>query len=227
MSGIIDEAGGNHFRGEEAVEGARQAWQESMERRLESLRGEIQHRSVGHVAALSGGELIDKGITLTYWGEGIFITWPELIASIHDTQMACSTFDTAMLLYYLNSADGTPMADKWIGFRELPDGGFYHQAFQGYSGNKIADQFGEDPDRYTAASHALGGSALPALAPYAYSFSPLPMVRLACALWPGDEDFPSKASILFDASASHYMPTDGLALLGSGLARRLMKAGVG
>jgi hypothetical protein len=53
------------------------------------------------------------------------------------------------------------------------------------------------------------------------------MIRLACALWPGDEDFPSKASILFDASASHYMPTDGLALLGSGLARRLIKAAVG
>ncbi len=227
MSGLIDEAGGNYFRGEEAVEQARQAWQESMERRLGTLRDELRERSIGRVAALCGGSLQGPGVLLTYWDREILIAWPELTATYLESKEACSTFDTAMLLYYLTCADGTPMADKWIGFRELPDGGFYHQAFQGYSGNKIADQFGEDPARYTAASNSLGGGALPALAPYAFSFSPLPMIRLACALWPGDEDFPSKASILFDASASHYMPTDGLALLGSGLSWRLIKAAVG
>jgi hypothetical protein len=49
-------------------------------------------------------------------------------------------------------------------------------------------------------------------------------VRIAVALWPGDEDFRSRASVLFDAAASHYMTTDGLALLGAGLARRLSRA---
>jgi hypothetical protein len=227
MSGLIDEAGGNHFRGEEAVEQARQAWQESMERRLGALRDELRERNIGHVAANCGGTLQEPGVLLPYWDREILVAWPELTANYLESKEECSTFDTAMLLYYLTCADGTPMADAWVGFRELPDGGFYHQAFQGYSGNKIADQFGEDPDRYAAASLTLGGGALPALAPYAFSFSPLPMIRLACTLWPGDEDFPSKASILFDASASHYMPTDGLALLGSGLARRLIKAAVG
>ena len=227
MSGLIDEAGGDLFQGEEAVEQARRAWQESMERRLSTLRDELRERNIGHVAALCGGTPQEPGVLLAYWDREILIAWPELTAIYSESKKASSTFDTAMLLYYLTCADGTPMADAWIGFRELPDGGFYHQAFQGYSGNKISDQFGEDPDRFAVASHALGGSALPALAPYAFSFSPLPMIRLACALWPGDEDFPSKASILFDASASHYMPTDGLALLGSGLARRLIKAAVG
>ena len=46
---------------------------------------------------------------------------------------------------------------------------------------------------------------------------------LAAALWPGDEDLPGRAAILFDASASHYLTTDGLALLGSGLASRLLR----
>lgn len=227
MSGLIDEAGGNHFQGEEAVEGARQAWQESMERRLGTLREELLERNIGHVAALCGGTLQEPGVLLTYWDREILIAWPELTANYLESEEASSTFDTAMLLYYLTCADGTPMADAWIGFRELPDGGFYHQAFQGYSGNKIADQFGEDPARYDDASRALGGRALPALAPHAFSFSPLPMIRLACTLWPGDEEFATQASVLFDTSASHYMPTDGLALLGSGLARRLIKAAVG
>ncbi len=226
MSGIINEAGGNSFQGEESIDQARRAWQESMERRLGALRDELRARNIGHVAALCGGTLQEPGILLSYWDREILIAWPEITAIEIESKEASSTFDTAMLLYYLTCADGAPMADKWIGFRELPDGGFYHQAFQGYSGDKVAREFGEDPDRYADASRALGGNALPALAPHAFSFSPLPMIRLACALWPGDEDFPSKASILFDTTASHYLPTDGLALLGSGLARRLIQAAV-
>lgn len=64
---------------------------------------------------------------------------------------------------------------------------------------------------------------MPALAPFAYAFQPLPCIRLAAVMWPGDEELSARASVLFDASASHYMPTDGLALLGAGLARRLIR----
>jgi hypothetical protein len=42
--------------------------------------------------------------------------------------------------------------------------------------------------------------------------------------WPGDEDLPSQASILFEDSASHYMTTDGLAILGSHLVDAIVKA---
>jgi len=54
---------------------------------------------------------------------------------------------------------------------------------------------------------------------------PLPRIRLASILYPGDDEFPARASVLFDAAASHYMTTDGLALLGAGLVGRLIKEG--
>jgi hypothetical protein len=130
-----------------------------------------------------------------------------------------------MLLYYLHTADGIDLADRWIGFRELPDGGFYNQAFQGYSGDLVAQRFNDDLEAFHSAARQIGGFQLTSLAPAAYSFSPLPCIRLALALWPGDEDFPSRAAVLFDAHADHYMTTDGLALLGSGLARRVIRAG--
>ncbi|OGN89309.1 MAG: hypothetical protein A2Y88_04885 [Chloroflexi bacterium RBG_13_48_10] len=59
----------------------------------------------------------------------------------------------------------------------------------------------------------------------AYAFLPLPRIRLASILYPGDDEFPARASVLFDAASSHYMTTDGLALLGAGLVGRLIKAG--
>ena len=35
-----------------------------------------------------------------------------------------------MFLYYLQTADGSPLKGKWVAFRDLPGGMFYHQAYQ-------------------------------------------------------------------------------------------------
>ena len=77
------------------------------------------------------------------------------------------------------------------------------------------------PEAFSAATRLLGGLPLTGLPGLAFAFLPLPRLRLAAILYPGDDEFPARASILFDAAASHYMPTDGLALLGAGLARRI------
>ena len=197
-----------------------------MTRRVEALRSALRERNLGHLAALSGARLERGALELPYWGRRVRIGWPDLAGTSLEDGSSCGTFDLAMLLYYLATADGSPLADRWIGFRELPDGAFYNQAFQGYSGNPLAKRFGEQPQDLAAAAGHLSGERLSALAPEAYSFQPLPRIRLAVALWPGDEDFPARASVLFDAASSHYMTTDGLALLGSGLARRLLRAAV-
>jgi hypothetical protein len=225
VTGLTFNAGDDDFQGNAVIDQARQAWQESMTRRLDTLRSELRERSPEEAAACAGGTYTDGCLHLTYWGNPVAVSWSDLEAQFSSDGTPCSTFDTAMLLYYLRSADGAPMADRWIGFRELPNGAFYHQAFQGYSGNQIANAYGEDPDAFERAARALQGWPLPALAPHAYAFEPLPRIRLAAVLWPGDEEFPARASILFDAAASHYINTDCLALLGSGLARRLIKAG--
>jgi len=175
------------------------------------------------IADRCGGSYDGSNLGLIFWGDRVTLSWPDLEACHLPDGSPCSTFDSAMLLYYLVTADGAPLSDRWISFRELPDGTFYHQAFQGYSGNVIARTFRDDMEAFDRAGRALNGLALPALAPLAFAFQPLPRVRIACALWPGDDEISTRASVLFDAAASHYMPTDGLALLGAGLARRLIK----
>lgn len=224
MAGLTDKAGGMQAGGEKQIEKARQAWQESMLRRLDELRQEIQGRAPQEIALRCGATFEDDQLRVTYWGQTIIIKWKDLDCYFVEDEKPCSIFDAAMLTYYLHSADGSPMADRWIAFRELPGGGFYHQAYQGYSGDLIARTYGENPESFERAAEAIGGMRLPALAPHAYAFQPLPRIRLAAVIWPGDEDFPSRASVLFDAASDHYMTTDGLALLGAGLARRLIRA---
>ena len=225
MASLTDQASGMKMSGGEAVERAHQAWQESMSKQIDTLRLEVQSRQPGRLAADCGGTLADQRIRLNYWGLSVNISIVDYKAHFDMDDSECSLYDTGMLLYYLRQADGTPMADHWIGYRELPGGSFYSHAFQGYSGDRLARLYGENPEAYMDAAQQLQGMRLPALPGLAYAFLPLPRIRLASILYPGDEEYPARASVLFDAAASHYMTTDGLALLGAGLVGRLLQVG--
>jgi hypothetical protein len=223
MSGLTGKAGGDQIPGHKKIAQAHQSWEQAMIRRIDEMRAQLRERNLPQLASLVGAEIQESELQFRYWLQKIIVRWPEIKAVVMATGETLSTFDQAMLMYYLETADGAQMADRWIGFRELPDGAFYNQAFETYSGRPIAERFGAQPDLLANAAESLDGTHLPALASQAYSFLPLPRVRLAIALWAGDEDFPARASVLFDAAASHYMTTDGLALLGAGLARRLLR----
>jgi hypothetical protein len=128
-----------------------------------------------------------------------------------------------VLLHYLLMADGSPPADRWLAFRELPDGLFYAQAFAGHAEGLLAEKLGADLARFKRAAEALGGRPLD-LADAAYRFQAFPRLAVAALLWAGDEDFPPQARILFDANAGYYLPTEDLAGIGDWLAHRLTRA---
>jgi Domain of unknown function (DUF3786) len=225
MAGLTDQAGGLRANGGEAIERAHQAWQESMLKQLDVLRADILVTQSGRLATNCGGELKGQQIQFNYWGQAIGISLPELRAWKLADGSECSVYDTGVLIYYLHEADGTGLAERWISYRELPGGSFYSQAFQGYSGDRLCRKYGEQPDALIEAAHHLDATRLEGLPGIAFAFLPLPRIRLAAILYPGDEEFSARASVLFDAAASHYMTTDGLALLGAGLVGRLIQAG--
>jgi hypothetical protein len=224
MSGLIDQAEGGRRRPDQVADQARQAWQESMLRPIDELAQSLRQRDPAAIAHRSGCGFDGHVLQLVYWQQPIYLPWPDLTATRSADGQPCSTFDHALLLYYLDCSDGAPLADRWIGFRELPNGAFYHQAYQGYSGNRIAQAFGSHPEGFHGAARGLGGEPIADLGAPAFAFQPLPRIRLAAVLWPGDEEFSARGAVLFDAASSHYMTTDGLALLGGGLAGRLVRA---
>jgi hypothetical protein len=135
-----------------------------------------------------------------------------------------SSFHQSLVLTYLQTANGAASADRWISFRELPNGAFYHRAFQGYAPDRLSRRWQLDLDGFIAACRVLQGRRLE-LGNAGFAFQVLPRIDLAAVYWLGDEDFPSRAALLFDANAHHYMVTDGLAILGSHLVGKLLAAG--
>jgi hypothetical protein len=152
------------------------------------------------------------------------IDWPDGSVSRTDNNQEADIATRILLLHYLLTADGSPVTGEWIAFRSLPGGLGYEAAFQGRASLRLARAFGNDKPAFEAAALALAGERL-TFGDASFLFRALPSVWLAIVLHLADEEFPANANILFDASASHYLPTEDLAVLGGMLAGRMVKLG--
>jgi len=190
--------------------------------KVAGLRDGLQGMPPATIAARSRAVLEGDKLVVTMLFEAFEVDTETYAVSRPDGPDADS-FVQALVLTYLHTADGTRPAGRWISFRELPDGGFYHQAFQGYAADRLVKHWGLDADGFGDACRALGGSVLD-LGDAGYALSVLPRIDLGVVYWRGDDELPSRASVLFDANVSHYMVTDGLAILGSRLIDRILQS---
>lgn len=155
----------------------------------------------------------EKGsFELAFLGDAMTVSWPELECS---GATPVPPHIAALLIYHLALTDGTAPTGKWISFAELPDGGFYVNAFRGYTGAAIVRRFSADPSELEAAVARVHAEKLPGMADRAWRIPALPRVPVALLWWDGDDEFDPRADLLFDETASHHLTTDGCAVLGS------------
>ncbi len=174
--------------------------------------------------ALAGCTFSKEGVVVPFFGLPHTITHPsgEVTAQSGAATKAAHASIGIVLLHYLLTADGTRLADRWVAFRELPDGLFYAQAFAGHAEALLAQRYGADLEAFRRACGSLGGMPLD-LAEASFRFQALPRLAVAVLLWSGDEEFPSQARILFDATSGHYLPTEDLSGIGDWLSHRLAR----
>ena len=158
-----------------------------------------------------------------FFGRNYLVALADFAVRRADNGEEPASFTQDLILTYLHMADGTPASHQWIGFRDLPDGLFYEQAFQGYTGAELIRGLHGNLESFHHAARTLNGSPLE-LGDAAYTFSVLPRLQLAIVWWAGDEDFPPQARVLFEDTAPHYLITDGLAIVGSLLIGQIVKA---
>lgn len=205
-------------------------WARSMEEQMESQREQLRARPPEMVADNSGAKWTPSGpdegtLSLRFFQAPLLVHVPEYIVLMPNGDEA-PTMIQGLVTAYLLSANGVPRVGEWKAFRDLPGGMFYHQAFSGYTGGLLARALGDDLDSFRRGAEANGGGKLSGFGDAAYEFRILPGIWMAMVYWLGDEEdgFPSQANMLFDAAASHYLIIDGLAIVGSQLTRRIIKA---
>lgn len=194
--------------------------------RVQALRDQLailnpQQIAINTAANYFAKEVGKAHFRFPYWQEEIIVKVPTYQAFSANDQTELGVAHQALILYYFITARPIPLTEKWVSFAELPDGRFYNQAFQAYTGNVLRRHFGNQLERLELAIQKLKGIAVP-FADRAFLFWVFPRVPLLLVYWQGDEDFPSNYQILFDACVASYLPTDACAIAGSMLTRKLI-----
>jgi len=202
--------------------------EETYDLALQKARQDLA-RMAPHLVAARAGVVYrrladDSGaFDVPFWGRQFVVTFPEGTVTEAGSEAPPPIAEQILTVHYLTVADGVPMASQWVAFRELPGGMGYAPAFQGRADNRLKQTFGHDADGFHRAARALDGEPL-SFGDASYLFRIFPKLWLAVVLYLADEEFGASASVLFDGAASHYLPTEDLAVIGGMLAGRMIKA---
>lgn len=173
------------------------------------------------VASMSGASFEEGKFTIPFFNRSFTIHYPEVRVEEVGTDTPPPRWLEILLMHYLINADGTPISGMWITYRYLPGAGLFEQRFTNMALRPLIDAFGNDAQRFSQASLSIGGRPMTRSGDAAFRFLALPKIPMGCILYLGDQEVPSSITMLFDAAAPHYLPTEDLSLLGTYLSAAL------
>jgi len=118
------------------------------------------------------------------------------------------------VLAYLVDAKDLPPANQLVSVEKLDRGGFFFRGSHRLPLEKVATVFGPNPHLLHKVGQAL--NAVPrAFGDASIELCVLPRIPITLVVWAADEEFPARASILFDQSATVHLPLDVLFAVGA------------
>jgi len=163
-----------------------------------------------------------RAIRVRYLNQWYIITLPDVEISRLESSEKIPLRDKLLILHYFITARGTPLAQRLITFRELPEGSVYYPTFVQRVTKPILNYFGLNPERLLDAGQKLGGCK----ADYgdaAVTLDAFPRVPVTIVLWRGDDGLPPEGTMLFDATIGDYLPTEDIAVLAETIAWKLVR----
>jgi hypothetical protein len=125
-----------------------------------------------------------------------------------------------ILMNYLLSAQEIPLVDKLVAGSSLKGGKSFFQGFHSFPLDPLIDQYGRDTQGFLKRGLSLGG-VQEGYGDVGLRFTALPRVPVVMILWGADEEFPSRLSVLFDASIDQHLSLDAIYGLVTEICRRM------
>jgi len=160
---------------------------------------------------------------LTVWGK-------EYVVDPRQGRISCAGPDRERLhpyfdlfvVHYLLSATEIPPAGQWISEKDIPGGPTFFRGPHEVPAHRIASRFDGDIQGFSRRCEQVGGTRL-ALADAAFSFAVTSRVPVAVLFWQGDEEFPTEAKLLYDATIGRHLASDIIYALAVGVCEQLGK----
>jgi len=161
-------------------------------------------------------------ITTKYLNQSYIVSLPDVEISPMNSEEAIPLRDKILILHYLAQAKGTPLANKVISYKELPEGSNYFPTFSKRAIKPVLDHFGTEPERLIDVAAELGGYQAD-YGDVAVTINAFPHVPITFVLWQGDEEFPPGGNVLFDSTIPDYLSTEDINILCEAIAWRLVR----
>lgn len=134
----------------------------------------------------------------------------EIFSSQTDSQRRQAGYlEQLFILAYIIHSKDLPLTNRLLKAESLPGGAFFFRGPHCLPTDKLEAVFGKNPENLYQASVPLGGKKC-AFGDVSVELFVLPRVPLTFIIWAADAEFDSRASILFDSTASEQIPLDAL-----------------
>ena len=185
---------------------------------------QLRSMDIEEICGKTGAQRMDSNkIIIKYLNQPYLITLPDVEISLRDSEEEVPLKDRILILHYLTLAKGTPATNRLITFKQLPGGASYFPAFSQRAIKPLLNHFGKEPELLTDAAAKLGGYKAN-YGDVAITINAFPRVPITFALWRGDDEFPPRGGIMFDASISAYLSTEDITVLCETIIWRLVKS---
>lgn len=162
-------------------------------------------------------------VEFDFFGQPVAVGFPE--GEVFDPAGAreIPVWERILLLHYICCNSPEQRFTELIGYKQVPSGGFYFEAFQRRAHRPLAEAFGTEPGRLIEAGRRLGGKPED-IGDAAVRLPVLPRVPVVTVIHGEDEEFPAEAKLLFESDIIGYFSTEDIAVLGGLCAGRLIQA---
>jgi len=116
-------------------------------------------------------------------------------------------FSKLSVLWYMVSARDIPLSGKLVQPTNLKGGHIFFRGTHVLPLDKLASRYGKDAAGFLKRGRDLGGKQL-SYGDASVELFPFPRIPVALILWQEDEEFPSRADILFDSTCEFHLALD-------------------
>jgi hypothetical protein len=134
----------------------------------------------------------------------------EIFSVRQDSPPAPAEFSEQLcILAYLINAREEPLANKLVGAEALEGGQFFFRGLHSLPTKKMEKAFSQRPELLYQSAQGLGAKQCE-FGDASIELCVLPRIPLTMIIWGQCDEFPARASILFDQTAAAHLPLDAL-----------------
>lgn len=198
-----------------------QSIEEDMAEAVDNLKARVADIDLEQAASRLNGRFSGGKLTIRILGKDFSIdSQGRVFSEIH-----ANAWLVIPVLTYVLEGGGTPVAGKWVPFRELPNGAIRNPLFQKRCEaplKRVADEY---PDFFADLLDIFDGKQVDNLfdSDVSIVLYPLPLVPLLICYWKPDEGMESSFHLFFDETAADNLPLDALYTLTAGFVNMFEK----